>query len=194
MSYLRDLAHEVELRDLSHHLPALTSGASLIYQFTDFAHIHTSSHLINQNNALFVSTSQVDRTTIVQPRSYLSPTFQHCQSAPPRIRDPQLSHAIAAMSADFWAGYVSGAVGIIIGNPLDLVKTRLQAGPAQDVSTGSTTGAGPRTFKGQFENAGTLVRGKSSLSYHLLSCREQRLTSLLEKCRRDSTNPRLRRT
>ncbi|OQO11355.1 hypothetical protein B0A48_05611 [Cryoendolithus antarcticus] len=32
------------------------------------------------------------------------------------------------MSADFWAGYLSGAIGIIIGNPLDLLKTRIQAG------------------------------------------------------------------
>ncbi|APA14294.1 hypothetical protein SS1G_11893 [Sclerotinia sclerotiorum 1980 UF-70] len=31
------------------------------------------------------------------------------------------------MSADFWAGYVSGAISIIIGNPLDLLKVRLQA-------------------------------------------------------------------
>jgi len=31
------------------------------------------------------------------------------------------------MSADFWAGYVSGAVSILVGNPLDLIKTRLQA-------------------------------------------------------------------
>jgi solute carrier family 25 carnitine/acylcarnitine transporter 20/29 len=30
------------------------------------------------------------------------------------------------MSADFWAGYLSGAVGIIIGNPLDIVKVQLQ--------------------------------------------------------------------
>lgn len=33
------------------------------------------------------------------------------------------------MSADFWAGYISGALGIIVGNPLDLIKVRLQAGP-----------------------------------------------------------------
>ncbi|KAI1332205.1 mitochondrial carrier domain-containing protein [Xylariaceae sp. FL0255] len=33
------------------------------------------------------------------------------------------------MSADFWAGYVSGAVGILVGNPLDLAKVRLQAEP-----------------------------------------------------------------
>ncbi|KAI8627481.1 mitochondrial carrier [Xylariaceae sp. FL1651] len=31
------------------------------------------------------------------------------------------------MSADFWAGYISGAVGILIGNPLDIIKVRLQA-------------------------------------------------------------------
>ncbi|KAJ6788898.1 hypothetical protein PWT90_00109 [Aphanocladium album] len=30
------------------------------------------------------------------------------------------------MSADFWAGYASGAVGIIVGNPLDIVKLRQQ--------------------------------------------------------------------
>ncbi|KAH8887035.1 mitochondrial carrier [Thozetella sp. PMI_491] len=31
------------------------------------------------------------------------------------------------MSADFWAGYISGALGIVIGNPLDILKVRLQA-------------------------------------------------------------------
>ncbi|XPS97494.1 hypothetical protein M3J09_006721 [Ascochyta lentis] len=70
------------------------------------------------------------------------------------------------MSADFWAGYVSGAVGIIIGNPLDLVKTRLQAGPksAAGASTSTSTAAiaGPQGFRGQFENAGTLVRGATA--------------------------------
>ncbi|KAG5942432.1 hypothetical protein E4U53_007252 [Claviceps sorghi] len=34
------------------------------------------------------------------------------------------------MSTDFWAGYISGAVGILVGNPLDIVKVRLQAGLA----------------------------------------------------------------
>jgi solute carrier family 25 (mitochondrial carnitine/acylcarnitine transporter), member 20/29 len=32
------------------------------------------------------------------------------------------------MSPDFWAGYVSGAIGICVGNPLDVVKVQLQAG------------------------------------------------------------------
>ena len=73
------------------------------------------------------------------------------------------------MSADFWAGYVSGAVGIIIGNPLDLIKTRLQAGPVQDVSTDTRTATAEhvarRGFTGQFENAGTLVRGTFYYQY-----------------------------
>jgi solute carrier family 25 carnitine/acylcarnitine transporter 20/29 len=66
------------------------------------------------------------------------------------------------MSADFWAGYVSGAVGIIIGNPLDIVKTRLQAGKVvSNAEATSTTVAAPQqSFRGQFENAGTLVRGE----------------------------------
>ncbi|XP_044717591.1 mitochondrial carrier protein [Hirsutella rhossiliensis] len=34
------------------------------------------------------------------------------------------------MSAEFWAGYLSGAVGIVIGNPLDMVKVRLQVARA----------------------------------------------------------------
>jgi solute carrier family 25 carnitine/acylcarnitine transporter 20/29 len=32
------------------------------------------------------------------------------------------------MSTDFWAGYLSGAVGILVGNPLDIAKVQLQAG------------------------------------------------------------------
>ncbi|KAK8922361.1 Mitochondrial basic amino acids transporter [Metarhizium anisopliae] len=32
------------------------------------------------------------------------------------------------MSTDFWAGYLSGAVGILVGNPLDIIKVQLQAG------------------------------------------------------------------
>lgn len=53
------------------------------------------------------------------------------------------------MSADFWAGYISGAVGIIIGNPLDILKVRLQAGARSSAdlppSTASAPTAGPHT-------------------------------------------------
>ncbi|KAF1916195.1 mitochondrial carrier domain-containing protein [Ampelomyces quisqualis] len=66
------------------------------------------------------------------------------------------------MSADFWAGYVSGAAGIIIGNPLDLIKTRLQAGKVAVAADATSTVATPQSFRGQFENAGTLVRGATA--------------------------------
>lgn len=71
------------------------------------------------------------------------------------------------MSADFWAGYVSGAAGILIGNPLDLVKTRLQAGNAgtNAIAAGTATTplalATPRSFREHFDRAGTLVKGRS---------------------------------
>ncbi|KAL5401321.1 hypothetical protein PMIN03_011612 [Paraphaeosphaeria minitans] len=74
------------------------------------------------------------------------------------------------MSADFWAGYTSGAVGILIGNPLDLVKTRLQAGsPAPHAGpTGAVMGpapvadVSPRSFRQHFDRAGTLVKGTTA--------------------------------
>jgi solute carrier family 25 carnitine/acylcarnitine transporter 20/29 len=77
------------------------------------------------------------------------------------------------MSADFWAGYTSGAVGILIGNPLDLVKTRLQAGsaaPHAEPVGGAVTGPAPaaadvtpRSFRRHFDRAGTLVKGEKQL-------------------------------
>lgn len=56
------------------------------------------------------------------------------------------------MSANFWAGYVSGAAGILIGNPLDLLKVRLQAGE-------SISAASSHSLSGQFETASALIRG-----------------------------------
>ncbi|KAK3954736.1 mitochondrial carrier domain-containing protein [Pseudoneurospora amorphoporcata] len=46
------------------------------------------------------------------------------------------------MSADFWAGYISGAIGIVIGNPLDILKVRLQAGGSSS-STSSPISSSP---------------------------------------------------
>ncbi|KAK0384216.1 hypothetical protein NLU13_8304 [Sarocladium strictum] len=48
------------------------------------------------------------------------------------------------MAADFWAGYISGAIGIVVGNPLDVIKVRLQAGspPTATLRTGSAVVAG----------------------------------------------------
>jgi hypothetical protein len=56
-----------------------------------------------------------------------------------------------SMSSDFWAGYISGALGIIIGNPLDVIKVRLQAGHSRDASAQSQLS--------RFEKASSLVRG-----------------------------------
>jgi len=39
------------------------------------------------------------------------------------------------MPADFWASYVSGAIGICIGNRLDILKTELQAGNRHFISS-----------------------------------------------------------
>jgi len=70
------------------------------------------------------------------------------------------------MSADFWAGYVSGAAGILIGNPLDLIKVRLQAGtPSLSISTSSihsTSTVNPRTYASHFSSASSLIRGATA--------------------------------
>ncbi|KAL1902348.1 hypothetical protein Sste5346_001325 [Sporothrix stenoceras] len=73
------------------------------------------------------------------------------------------------MSADFWAGYISGAAGILIGNPLDLVKVRLQAGGdarlsstaavAGSAASGSTAGAVRPTF---FQRTAALATGAAA--------------------------------
>lgn len=57
------------------------------------------------------------------------------------------------MSADFWAGYISGAAGILIGNPLDLIKVRVQAGRPHPGTT-----AEPAYFSG----AGSYIRGATA--------------------------------
>lgn len=72
------------------------------------------------------------------------------------------------MASDFWAGYISGAIGIIIGNPLDVIKVQLQAGQAPaageaaSASTASTTAAtavASQQSLSRFESASSLVRG-----------------------------------
>ena len=61
------------------------------------------------------------------------------------------------MSADFWASYASGAAGLLIGNPLDVVKVRLQAGSP---STVSPTTIVPKIY--QFSGARSLIRGTAA--------------------------------
>jgi solute carrier family 25 carnitine/acylcarnitine transporter 20/29 len=61
------------------------------------------------------------------------------------------------MSADFWASYASGAAGLLIGNPLDVVKVRLQAGSASPLTP---TGPVPKIY--QFSGARSLIRGTAA--------------------------------
>ena len=65
------------------------------------------------------------------------------------------------MSADFWASYISGAIGIVIGNPLDIIKVRLQAGtPAATVTPPSSASSLPRAD--QVSSASRLIRGTAA--------------------------------
>ncbi|KAG4416180.1 hypothetical protein IFR04_010699 [Cadophora malorum] len=69
------------------------------------------------------------------------------------------------MSADFWAGYISGAAGILIGNPLDLIKVRLQASPSQpapSVSTFPTRTSPTVPYTTPFTSASSLIRGATA--------------------------------
>src|SRR5271170_5188649 len=64
--------------------------------------------------------------------------------------------SLSIMSADFWAGYISGAAGILIGNPLDLIKVRLQAGPS------ATSTSSASSYASNFSGAGSLIRGETA--------------------------------
>ncbi|KAI0150621.1 mitochondrial carrier [Xylariaceae sp. FL1272] len=69
------------------------------------------------------------------------------------------------MSADFWASYLSGAVGIIIGNPLDMIKVRLQAShPQPQIFTSINASDFPTTFtlSRYFKKASSLVTGSAA--------------------------------
>ena len=68
---------------------------------------------------------------------------------------PKSEFSTVVMSADFWAGYVSGAAGILVGNPLDIVKVRLQVGE----STAISTVVPPASLQGRVSS---LVRGAFS--------------------------------
>lgn len=76
---------------------------------------------------------------------------------PPGDGDAWVSSHLG-MSADFWASYVSGAAGLLIGNPLDVIKVRLQAGG----SPISPTPAAPLPQIYQFSSARSLIRGTAA--------------------------------
>lgn len=68
------------------------------------------------------------------------------------------------MSADFWASYVSGGIGICIGNRLDIWKTELQAGNRHFVSSPLTTEAPVRRFTSLFRGAAAPILGYGALN------------------------------
>ncbi|KAI4726100.1 hypothetical protein E4T49_06156 [Aureobasidium sp. EXF-10728] len=65
------------------------------------------------------------------------------------------------MSADFWAGYVSGAAGIIIGNPLDIVKVNLQRGDRGAALLAPTTAPPPTPILASASTAQSTNAAKS---------------------------------
>lgn len=68
------------------------------------------------------------------------------------------------MAADFWAGYLSGAIGIVIGNPMDLIKTRVQASSTA-VRTPNASAAQnitPTHWTSHFERLSALARGAAA--------------------------------
>ncbi|KAF7594350.1 hypothetical protein BBP40_009585 [Aspergillus hancockii] len=89
---------------------------------------------------------------------------------------------------DFWAGYLSGAIGIILGNPLDLIKVRLQAGRTPGVSF-------PGQHSSRFERTTSLVRGAAApiLGYGALNAilfvAYNRSLVLLDSSVTNPTNP-----
>ncbi|KAH9826665.1 ornithine transporter 2 [Teratosphaeria destructans] len=71
------------------------------------------------------------------------------------------------MAADFWAGYSSGAIGILVGNPLDIIKTRLQAGSAHTPapsSTSPTNSSPPKKWSSFARGAAAPILGYGALN------------------------------
>lgn len=78
------------------------------------------------------------------------------------------THDPSTMSADFWAGYVSGAAGIIIGNPLDIIKVNLQRPSPESLATTTTTTvrppspSPPQSPPSRFHDLGALLKGTAA--------------------------------
>jgi len=68
------------------------------------------------------------------------------------------------MSADFCASYASGAIGICIGNRLDIVKTELQAGNRIFTSPALAQEAGFKKFTSFFRGAAAPILGYGALN------------------------------
>ncbi|KIV96242.1 hypothetical protein PV10_00132 [Exophiala mesophila] len=69
------------------------------------------------------------------------------------------------MSADFWASYLSGALGILIGNRLDVLKVKAQASPGSTVAAPQQEpGTTASRFTGLFRGAAAPILGYGALN------------------------------
>lgn len=70
------------------------------------------------------------------------------------------------MSADFWSSYTSGAIGILIGNQLDVLKVRAQAGRSTQLSIVESPEAGSSLsrFTTLFRGAAAPILGYGALN------------------------------
>ncbi|KIV82448.1 hypothetical protein PV11_04561 [Exophiala sideris] len=69
------------------------------------------------------------------------------------------------MSADFWAGYTSGALGILIGNRLDVLKVRAQASTSSTHAvTTPESSTNLQRFTALFRGAAAPVLGYGALN------------------------------
>lgn len=100
------------------------------------------------------------------------------------------------MSADFWSSYASGAIGILIGNPLDVIKTRIQAyssgsSSATTTSPSSSVASRPSSnfsgFSSYLRGAPAPLLGYGALNSILFVTYNRTLTLLGEE---DFSNPR----
>ena len=69
------------------------------------------------------------------------------------------------MSADFWASYISGAAGILIGNRLDVLKVNAQTGTSIDQSIGTLESRDAvKKFTALFRGAAAPILGYGALN------------------------------
>ena len=64
------------------------------------------------------------------------------------------------MSPDFFASYISGAVALLIGNPLDIVKVRLQSGTAKNSASTSPVSTPRQAYR--LSSLFSLLRGAAA--------------------------------
>ncbi|KIX00955.1 uncharacterized protein Z518_10021 [Rhinocladiella mackenziei CBS 650.93] len=69
------------------------------------------------------------------------------------------------MSADFWASYISGSMGILIGNRLDIFKVQIQTGTGRaSPDTRPTQGTSLQRLAGLFRGTAAPVLGYGALN------------------------------